>query len=194
MDGRQTLVLAAGVTIWLASPARSARAQESGDRKAAEALVKELREDAAHTAMTADATARAAAALEKATRMQAAGDEKHAREAEGLAREWAETGREIARAAAAEAQAADLRQKALDTQAKLERDRALVEEGIARVGRLTAELNRATQSPARVAVEVHDGEPPAKRPSKTEKKLASERSSQKPGDGNKGSNGAGGAP
>jgi hypothetical protein len=176
MDATKARIVAAGMMLGLAVPA-AAGAQGNDDRSVAEALVKQLEQDAAHKSVLADALRNANEALERARRMHAAGDEGHARDAEGLAREWAETGRDLARAAQAEATAADLRQKALDAQAKLERERALVEEGIARVGRLTAELNHA-QAPTRQAVEVHDGDAP-KAPSK--KGVKPEDAKKKPG-------------
>lgn len=121
---------------------RTTSAQGADDRAAAEAIVKQMEGDAPHAAVAAEALANARTAIERATRLRAAGDEAHAKAADGLAREWAESARDIARAADAEAAAAQIRRKAVDAQAQLERTRALVEEAIARVGRLTAELNQ----------------------------------------------------
>jgi hypothetical protein len=137
-----------------------ARAQAGGDHAAAEALVLQLDHDAAHAALTADALAGARNALERATRLRAAGDETHARAADGLALEYAQTARDVARAADAEAKAAELRHKAVETQAQLERTRAQIEEGIAHVGRLRAQIEEADQAGKvdRVAVEVHEGD------------------------------------
>jgi len=153
-------VVAAGLLA--ASPAR---AQAAGDHAAAEALVLQVEHDTAHAAATADARASARDALERATRMRAAGDETHARAADGLALEWAQTARDVARAAEAEARAAELRHKALEAQAQLERARAQVEEGIAHVGRLQAQLQDAEQAGKvdRVAVEAHEGDAPARK-------------------------------
>ncbi len=141
---------------------RPTSAQGGDDHAVAEGMVKLMEGDAPHAAVAAEALANARAALERATRLRAAGDEAHAKAADGLAREWAETGRDIARAADAEAAAAQMRRKAVDAQAHLERTRALVEEGIARVGRLTAELDQIERpakigkvgSPGRRAAEV----------------------------------------
>jgi colicin import membrane protein len=148
-------VVAAGLTA--TTPARG---QAGGDHAAAEALVLQLEHDPAHAAVTADALASARNALERATRLRAAGDETHARAADGLALECAQTARDVARAADAEAKAAELRHKAVDAQAQLERTRAQVEEGIAHVGRLRAQLDEADQAGKvdRVAVEVHEGD------------------------------------
>jgi len=142
-----------------------AAAQTAGDHAAAEALVQQLEQDAGHTVVTADAVASAKGALERATRLRAAGDEAHAKAADGLALEWAQTGRDLAKAADAEATATELRRKAVDAQAQLERTRAQVEEGIAHVGRLRTQLQEAEKAGKvdRVAVEVHEGDPPPPR-------------------------------
>ncbi|HEY8086421.1 MAG TPA: hypothetical protein VIF09_01205 [Polyangiaceae bacterium] len=155
------VMLGAGVVGW----AGSAAAQGADDHAAAMALVGQLEHDAAHAAVTGGAVEKAKGALERATRLRAAGDEPHARAADGLAIEWAQTARDLAKAADAETTAADLRHKAVDAQAQLERTKALVEEGITRVGRLQAELQEAekTPHPDRVAVEAHEGDPPAKK-------------------------------
>jgi len=139
-----------------------AAAEAAGDHAAAEALVQELAHDAGHAVVTADAVANARGALERATRLRAAGDEAHAKAADGLALEWAQSGRDLARAADAEATAAELRRKAVDAQAQLDRTRAQVEEGIAHVGRLRTQLQEAEKAGKvdHVAVEVHEGDPP----------------------------------
>ncbi len=114
-------------------------------------------EQTAASPVTAEALARAKDALERATRLRAAGDEAHAKAADGLAREWAETARDLSLAAAAEKLAEDRKRESMQAEAQLERTRALVEEGIARLGRIRAELEAGPPKPAR-AVEVHDGE------------------------------------
>jgi hypothetical protein len=190
MPGAKPLLLATGLALGLAlphpalaqgqdgtTPALPEPGQSVGDRAIAESLVKELERDAAHRAVLTDAIRQAKDALERATRMHAANDEARAKAAEGLAREWAETGRDLAKAVTAEASAAELRQKTLDAQAGLERARALVEEGIARVGRLQTELSRAGRhekgaQEARVAVEVHEGDPVKEPKKKGPKKSA----------------------
>jgi hypothetical protein len=177
-------VVAAGLL--MAGPAT---AQTAGDHAAAEALVQQLEHDATHAVVTADAVTAAKGALERATRLRAAGDEAHAKAADGLALEWAQTGRDLAKAADAEATAAELRHKAVDAQALLERTRAQVEEGIAHVGRLRTQLQEAEKAGKvdRAAVEVHEGDPPPPR-----KKGAGKRGAAQ--DGKKPAKATGGAP
>jgi colicin import membrane protein len=168
LQGRRRWGLAAGVMAAAGVLATTpASAQTAGDHAAAEALVQQLEHDAAHAVVTADAIANAKGALERATRLRAAGDEAHAKAADGLALEWAQTGRDLAKAADAEATAAELRRKAVDAQAQLERTRAQVEEGIAHVGRLQTQLQEAERAGKvdRAAVEVHAGDaaPPRKK-------------------------------
>jgi hypothetical protein len=147
------------------SPGSVAAPEGVGDHAAAQALVLQVEHDAGHATVTADAVASAKGALERATRLRAAGDETHARAADGLALEWAQTARDVARAVDAEATAADLRRKAVDAQAQLERTRAQIEEGIAHVGRLRAQLGEVDKAGKveRVAVEVHEGDAPPPR-------------------------------
>jgi hypothetical protein len=166
---------AAGVlAAWALMATAPAHAQAGGDHAAAEALVLQVEQDAGHATVTGDALSSARNALERATRMRAAGDETHARAADGLALEWAQTARDVARAADAEGRAAELRHKALDAQSQLERMRAQVEEGIAHVGRLRAQLEEADQAGNvdRVAVEAHEGDPPPPRKKSVAKKGA----------------------
>jgi hypothetical protein len=132
--------------------------QGADDHAATAALVRDLEQDAAHSAVTADATAHARESLERAVRLRGAGDEVHAREADALAREWAETGRDLVRAAVAEQAATDLLRKAVEGQARVERARALVEESIARVGRLTAQLEEAGKSKDHASLEPHEAD------------------------------------
>lgn len=176
----KTAAAAAAVGILGVLAPHPARAQGADDHSVADALVKQLAADEPHRGVTADALARAKAALERATRLRGAGDEGHAKAADGLAREWAETARDLARAADAEATAADLRHKAVEAQAQLERTRTLVEEGITRVGRLKAELEDAERSNAgRAAVETHDGDPPPPKPTKKTKPTAASKAPPK---------------
>jgi hypothetical protein len=161
-----------GVALCAASfGARDARAE--GDEHAkAEALVAEVAGDAAHAAITTEVLDRARRQLERAVGLRAAYDETRARAADGAAREWAETGRDALRAVDAETKAADVRRKALDAQAQVDRTRALVDEDTARIGRLRAELESAeketkgSKDPDRRAVEMHEGDPPRKKPAK----------------------------
>jgi hypothetical protein len=113
------------------------------DRSVAVSILTKLDADAAHKSLTVDASTRARAALERATRMRAAGDEPHARLADGLAREWAELARDLVATADLEKKAADARRGATDAGAHAERERALLEEGIAQNGRLRAQLEAA---------------------------------------------------
>jgi hypothetical protein len=158
----------ASMAVFLLASAR-ARSARGDDMDVAQALVQQLERDGASGLLSARARTRAAgsalaqalAAMERARRMRAVGDEVHARAADGLAREWAETARDVARAVDAEARAAERRRSAVESQAQLERTRALVEEGIAHVGRLRAELDKVQTSGRgpRTAVEVHDSQP-----------------------------------
>ena len=157
---------AAGVAAWVVgSEAVPAAGQSADEHAAAAGIVAQLEHDTAHAPVLAEALQKAKDALERATRLRAAGDEAHAKAADGLALEWAQSGRDLAKATDAETTAAELRHKAVDAQAQLERTRALVEEGIARVGRLRAQLQEAEKvtKPDRIAVEVHEGEPPPKK-------------------------------
>jgi hypothetical protein len=120
-----------------------ALAAGNDDRATAEALVKTLDADAAHKTLVADTLGKAHAALERARRMRAAGDEEHARLADGLAREWAEMARDLVKADDAEKRANAARSDALDAGAQLERERAMLEESVTRTGRLRAELAAA---------------------------------------------------
>ena len=115
----------------------------SDDRAAVESILGALEADVAHTSLATGPVREARAALERATRMRAAGDEPHARLADSLAREWAELGRDLVAAADREKKASDARRQATDAGAHAERERALLEEGIATNGRLRAELEAA---------------------------------------------------
>jgi hypothetical protein len=111
------------------------------DRGTATALLNELANDSAHKDATAAIVQRGRDALERATRMRAAGDEAHAQLADGLAREEAEAGHDLVRALDAERMADDARRAATDAGTVGERERALLEEAIARNGRLRAEID-----------------------------------------------------
>jgi hypothetical protein len=122
------------------------------DRAATLALLTELQQHpvaatlakrpgaATQLAPSDDAVTRSRDALERATRMQNAGDDTHARLAEGLALEWAETARDRARTTAVETKAHEAEVLRVEATARVERERALLEEAIARTGRLKAEL------------------------------------------------------
>jgi hypothetical protein len=184
-----TVAVAGMAAAWSLMATTPAQAQAGGDHAAAEAMVLQIEHDTGHATVTGDALSSVKNALERATRMRAAGDETHARAADGLALEWAQTARDVARAVDAEGRAAELRHKALDAQSQLERLRAQVEEGIAHVGRLRAQLEEADRAGKvdRVAVEVHEGDAPPPR-----KKSGAKRGA--PLEGKKPSSGAGEAP
>ncbi len=134
------------VALALAAPAFAAAALAVGiaagdDRGTAKAILDELANDAVHKAAIGAIVQRGRDALERATRMRAAGDEAHAQLADGLAREEAETGRDLVRALDAERTADDARRAATDAGTVGDRERALLEEGIARNGRLRAEID-----------------------------------------------------
>jgi hypothetical protein len=132
----------------LALSSRTARAD--GDDPAAAATTRALIQTTVSlgtpdvAAVTAEAIENADDALERATRLRAAGDPSHAKVADALAREWAETARDAALAAAAERLADDRKRQAMQAQAQLQRTKALVEESIARLGRLRAALEAAS--------------------------------------------------
>ncbi len=116
----------------------------SDDRAAAEQTIAELEKDAHTKELCADPIGKARAALERARRMRASGDDKRGRLAEGLALEWTNVARELARADAAETRAATARAAATDAGAKVERERATLEQQLAENGRLQAELAKLT--------------------------------------------------
>ena len=110
------------------------------DRATAEALLKEV--DASPRKDVAEGlTTRARAALDRAAKLRASGDETHAKLADGVARSWAEAARDVARAATVEESSANTRRAANDAGALADRERALLEEAIAQSGRLRAQLD-----------------------------------------------------
>lgn len=90
--------------------------------------------------LVTEMTSHARAALGRADRLRASGDENHARLAEGLARTWAEAARDVLKAAELEERAAVARQAAVDAGVIADRERALLEEASAQSGRLKAQL------------------------------------------------------
>jgi hypothetical protein len=129
-----------GIAFAVVFAASAARVALGDDRGATGALVEVLDHDALHKAATAELVRRARAAIERATRLRAAGDEEHAELADGLARQDAETARDLVRAVEAERAADEARRAATDAGVVGDRERALLEEGIARNGRLRAEI------------------------------------------------------
>ncbi len=124
------------------------------DRAATEALLHEV-EASPKREVAGEPIARSKAALERATRLRAAGDEPHARLADGLAKTWAEAARDVVRAVDVEERAQASRRGATDAGVVAERERALLEEGIAQSGRLKAQLESAEreskEQPARTS-------------------------------------------
>ncbi len=157
-----SLAAAASMAAALLGRAPIARGQTGPDGVAVEAIVHHGDAQAAQRPLAvdpaADALAEAKRAVERATRLQSAGDEARAKAADSLAREWAETARDIARAVTEEARADELRRRAFDAQERVERVRALIEEEIAHVGRLRTQLDEAVRAAKgeRRAIEVHD--------------------------------------
>ncbi len=129
------VLVLAGIAVGLATKAAYADA-----RGEATAILDQLDKDAKHKPATSGIVQRGRDALERATRMRAAGDEAHAQLADGLALELAQAGRDLVRAIDVEAAADDARRAAIDAGVVGERERALLEEGIARNGRLKAEI------------------------------------------------------
>jgi ATP/maltotriose-dependent transcriptional regulator MalT len=145
----------------------AAAAANGDDARAAESALADLDRDEAHKSLTADTVQKARAALERARRLRAGGDEARAKLADGLAREWAEMARDLVKAADAEQTAAQARRNALDAGAHSERERALLEEGLARTGRLRAQLDdaeREAKETNRTATAALDGGVMPKKP------------------------------
>ena len=124
------------------------------DRTATEEALREV-ERSAKKDVAAEMTTRSRAALERAAKLRASGDEPHARLAEGLARTWAEAARDVLRAVDIEEKAEGARRSATDAGIVAERERALLEEGIAQSGRLRAQLDsmerESKEQPARTS-------------------------------------------
>lgn len=124
------------------------------DRAAAEAALKDVAESPRRE-VAGEMVTRARAALERAAKLRAGGDEPHARLADGLARAWAEAAKDTLRAADVEEKAQAARRSATDAGVVAERERALLEEGIAQTGRLRAQLEavprEAKEQPARTS-------------------------------------------
>ena len=143
---RGAVALAAIALAGAALAAGISRIALADDRQTATTLLNDLASDTSHKEATAAIVQRGRDALERATRMRAAGDEAHAQLADGLAREEAETARDLVRALDAERKADDARRAATDAGTVGERERALLEEGIARNGRLRAEMDQLGKS------------------------------------------------
>ncbi|MCL2726649.1 MAG: hypothetical protein FWD69_19690 [Polyangiaceae bacterium] len=124
------------------------------DRSLAEATLKEI-EASPKKDVATELVAKSRAALERAAKLRAAGDEPHARLADGLALTWATAAKGALRAVSAEEKAASVRRSANDAGAQADRERALLEESIAQSGRLRAELDKlereSKEAPARTS-------------------------------------------
>lgn len=146
-----------------------AAASGADDRATAEAVLKEV-EASNKKDLASEMITRSRGALERATRLRAAGDEPRAKLAEGLARTWAEAARDLLKAVDVEDRAQAARRGATDAGATAERERALLEEGVAQSGRLRAQLEAAEretkQQPARTSTQANDPDSGAKAPSK----------------------------
>ncbi len=149
------IMVAPAMEIALSGPARG---DERSNTLASLSLIEK---DTTHAALVADDVKHARDALERATRMRDANDEKRARISEGLAAEWARVAGDLLRTVDAEQAATDARLAANDAGARAERERSLLEEGIARQGRLRAELDalerQSKQAPERTASPSADG-------------------------------------
>jgi hypothetical protein len=155
------VVLAPGIALAIALGLGFGASARGDERSNTVALLALLEKDTAHGPLIADDVKQARDALERATRMHDANDEKRARLAEGLAAEWAQVARDLVRAAEAEGAATDARLAANDAGAHADRERSLLEEGIARQGRLRAELDglawQSKQGPDRTSPASADG-------------------------------------
>jgi hypothetical protein len=118
------------------------------DRATTASTIDALEHDTAHKDAIAATLKRAKDAVERATRLRAAGDEGHARLADGLAWEEASAAQDLVRAIDAEKGANDARRSATDAGVMGDRERALLEEGITRNGRLKAEIEETTKPKA----------------------------------------------
>ncbi|MDB4935974.1 MAG: hypothetical protein JWP87_2946 [Labilithrix sp.] len=154
MPFRRSLRWIAVVTVTASLAAGIAAAAGPDDRAAAEAALREI-DASPKKDVTAEMAARSRAALERASKLRASGDEPHARLADGLARTWAEAARDVLRAVDVEEKAQTARRAATDAGVVAERERALLEEGIAQSGRLRAQLEsterEAKEQPARTS-------------------------------------------
>jgi hypothetical protein len=151
----RTLAVAVFAFAGLGALAR-ATAAGADDRGVAESVLHDV-EASPKKAAVAEMTARSHAALDRASKLRASGDEPHARIAESAARTWAEAARDVLRAVDVEEKAAAARIGATDAGAVADRERALLEEGVAQSGRLRAQLEAAErdskEQPARTSAQ-----------------------------------------
>jgi hypothetical protein len=161
------LVVALTVTLGVGL-ASSLRAAGPDDASSTEAVLREV-EGSPKKDIAAEMIARSRAALDRAKKLRAAGDEPHARLADGLAKTWAEAARDVLRAVDVEERAQAARRSATDAGVVAERERALLEEGIAQTGRLKAQLESverdSKEQPARTSAAANaDGDGGASKP------------------------------
>ena len=165
------LRLAALAVVVAALTVGAVAAAAPDDRTATEEALRDV-ERSPRKDIAAEMTTRSRAALERAEKLRAAGDEPHARLAEGLAKTWAEAARDVLRAVEVEERSQMARRAATDAGSVAERERALLEEGTAQSGRLRAQLasaeRDAKEQPARTSAAANadaaDGGAPRRAP------------------------------
>jgi hypothetical protein len=115
--------------------------------------------------VASEALARARAALQRAERMRAAGDEPHARLNDAVAAAFVDAAVALVAARTAQDASTDVQTKLLAAKARLERERALAEEAMMRKGQLEAQLEQTMQAkspPPATKAEAAPKAPPAK--------------------------------
>ncbi len=166
---RRRILAVSGLVTCLSIGALALAAED--DRAATESVLKEV-EASPRKDVGGELVTRSRAALDRAAKLRAAGDEAHARLADRLARTWAEAARDVVRAAAVEESAAAARSGATDAGTLADRERALLEEAIAQSGRLRAQLDAVErdgkEQPARTSSAAADaGAAGTRAPAKT---------------------------
>lgn len=131
-----------GTALALISPCASAETAPDGAAKALGQL--ETNDGAKRVA--SEALARARAALQRAERMRAAGDEPHARLNEAVAAAFVDAAVALVAARTAQDASTEAQTKLLAAKARLERERALAEEAMMRKGQLEAQLEQTMQA------------------------------------------------
>ena len=145
-------------------------AKTEADRAEIQRGVDELEKDPDKRALAREPLSKCRAALDRAARMRAAGDEAHARVADTVAQAWLDAARELVRTAEIEATSQKAQADASAAGKQVERARALVEEAMMQNGRVRAQLEAAEreakekESPARTTVVSDAGAPAPKAP------------------------------
>lgn len=164
-SARSIFTCAGAMALVTALGAGVAVAAQPDDRSTTEQILREIRATS-HKDAASEMVARSRAALARAAKLRASGDEARARLADGLARSWAEAAREVLRAVDVEEKAQAVQRGATDAGVVAERERALLEEGIAQTGRLRAQLDAASsaasEQPARTSAAAPTGETASK--------------------------------